>query len=521
MAITIFKRPGAMSAAIYLFLCFINILVGLKLNGGIFAYSLDDPYIHLALAENIARGHYGVNLQEFSAPSSSIVWPYLLALFSGFSWFEYIPLVLNIICSVLCIVLFEGILDTAFKKASVPENYSTAFKTIAGIAFIFSANLIALTFSGMEHVLQVLCSMAIITGVIQEVEKGDFPAFAVAAIILAPAVRYENAVLSACAILFLFYRKYYKTALIAGIIITLIVAGFSLYLYSLELGFVPTSIVVKSRTAWQSNKLLAVFKIVFANIVSRQGTVLLGLMLMLLKPALTRAQSQTAAIICVVSILFHIIFGDCSVGRYTNYLIATAILVLIYSYAQSLRNFILTTRLLFKTVTLTVLSFFIGAVFIAEAAFMPVALNNIYEQQYQMGRFVREFYKKPVAVNDLGLVSFKNDGYVLDLWGLASKSAFQARTRELLGEKGSEGWMNTFAQRHNVKFAMIYDTWFPAIPANWTRVAQLHLSRQKITPAEKTVQFYSLDPADTPVLTQQLRAFKTTLPPRVHLDIPE
>ncbi len=33
-----------------------------RLNGGIFVYPLDDAYIHLALAENLAKGHYGVNV---------------------------------------------------------------------------------------------------------------------------------------------------------------------------------------------------------------------------------------------------------------------------------------------------------------------------------------------------------------------------------------------------------------------------------------------------------------------------
>ena len=42
-------------------------------------YTLDDPYIHMALAENLARGHFGVNLGEVSNPSSSILWPWLLA----------------------------------------------------------------------------------------------------------------------------------------------------------------------------------------------------------------------------------------------------------------------------------------------------------------------------------------------------------------------------------------------------------------------------------------------------------
>ena len=45
----------------------------LRLNNGHLVYTLDDPYIHLALAENIIHGHYGVNAGEFSAPSSSIL----------------------------------------------------------------------------------------------------------------------------------------------------------------------------------------------------------------------------------------------------------------------------------------------------------------------------------------------------------------------------------------------------------------------------------------------------------------
>ena len=71
-------------------------LVGgiLLLNGGHFAYSLDDPYIHLALAENLAAGHYGLNLDEPSSPSSSILWPLLLAPFTRWAGYEWVPLVL-------------------------------------------------------------------------------------------------------------------------------------------------------------------------------------------------------------------------------------------------------------------------------------------------------------------------------------------------------------------------------------------------------------------------------------------
>ena len=37
-------------------------------NGGAFAYPLDGPYIHLALAEQILHGHYGLNPGEPASP---------------------------------------------------------------------------------------------------------------------------------------------------------------------------------------------------------------------------------------------------------------------------------------------------------------------------------------------------------------------------------------------------------------------------------------------------------------------
>src|SRR5687768_15402526 len=55
------------------------LLIILIQNSGGFSYSLDDPYIHLALSENLLRGHYGINPMEFSAPSSSIGYPFLLS----------------------------------------------------------------------------------------------------------------------------------------------------------------------------------------------------------------------------------------------------------------------------------------------------------------------------------------------------------------------------------------------------------------------------------------------------------
>src|ERR1700742_688744 len=65
-------------------------------NSGHFSFSLDDPYIHLRLAENIVHGTYGINPGEYSAPSSSILWPFLLAPLVALGLGQYAALLLNL-----------------------------------------------------------------------------------------------------------------------------------------------------------------------------------------------------------------------------------------------------------------------------------------------------------------------------------------------------------------------------------------------------------------------------------------
>jgi hypothetical protein len=142
----------------------------------------------------------------------------------------------------------------------------------------------------------------------------------------------------------------------------------------------------------------------------------------------------------------------------------------------------------------------------------PRAAQNIQDQQYQMHRFVADYWRQGIAVNDLGWVSYRIDPklYVLDLFGLASNEA--------LRQKHKDGpWMEAIVRRHGVGLAMIYPWWFEGVPDSWTRVAELRLSGPRIALSSDTVAFYATEPGAEAELRRKLAEFAPTLPDGVQL----
>ncbi len=140
----------------------------------------------------------------------------------------------------------------------------------------------------------------------------------------------------------------------------------------------------------------------------------------------------------------------------------------------------------------------------------PLGCNNIYEQQYQMHRFLTEFWKAPIAANDIGYISFRNPNhYILDIWGLGSYTALSHRDNE------NVGWMDTLAKEHNINMAIIYPR--KTLPENWKRIAVLSLGHRRTTVSGPRVGFYSTNPETEPSARDALQAFASTLPPKVKL----
>src|SRR5687767_8062968 len=161
------KLSGSMRLVpLSLLLAWLGAITGLisssmLLSDGKLIYTLDDPYIHLAVAENILRGGYGVNIQEYSSPSSSMLYPFLLAVTEFVGLGSWGPLIINLIATAAAL-LAVGELIT--RHIVVRSSCSGFFALTIGLIVAASMNSWGLPMTGMEHSLHVLTVALVILG---------------------------------------------------------------------------------------------------------------------------------------------------------------------------------------------------------------------------------------------------------------------------------------------------------------------------------------------------------------------
>lgn len=493
-------------------------------NEGKFIYTLDDPYIHLTLAGQIARGNYGINPGESAAPSSSILWPFLLVPFAWTPFFDLVPIAYNLIIALATIYVYTQIASALISdEPGAPSSPANALK----VAFITSlliptTNLVGLAFTGMEHSLQVFLCAVIVLGMIQVLRGEATPAWLVAALIAAPWVRYEDLAVTLPALAVLVLCRRWKPALLAlgGTAATL--GAFSLFLFAHGLGWLPTSVIAKAGfAAYRPNH--SILGHIRHNFTMRQARVLVGLMLALILLAVARPHAprmeRAMGLLAAAGGLAHLAAGQFGwMDRYEVYILATTLLWVLY-LGRHLLNWLF--HHLGVVVPLALLlggSVLVGKPYYTRLTRIPDASANIYEQQYQMHRFAVDYLKAPVAVNDLGWVAYRNPYYVLDLWGLASPQALQARTRSTPDQVD---WMDRMVSQYHVRLVMIYALpgWLPNQPTRWTPVAQLHLGHPLVSAGGDTVTFFVPEPQDVESVRALLRDFALTLPPGVVLTL--
>lgn len=489
-----------------------------RLCEGQLFFSLDDPYITLSMADQIISGHYGVNANEFSAPNSSILYPFIAAVTESFELGPWGLALFNVLTSLTTTYFALDILHRT--KVIDLENFPVLSWLIALLSiFLFSG--IALPLTGMEHSLHVLLAVVVLRGLFQTADGKKPSLLTLGAIVLMPLVRYEGLPFSLGALAALSLLGFWRTAILTGGIVASALAVDVAFLLSVGLPPLPSSVLLKSSVASHAlahaSPLHSMIGNLRTSIRSPTGRFILAMGAVILSVAYTRRRVAPRLSIVqggvAFAILAHVLFGAYGWWfRYEVYIVAIAGLTAMHamgSYAFEAPPI----RVHAQGLALLIVAF--PAVYFGRAAILtPAASRNDYEQQYQMGRFAKEYFRGPVGVNDLGLVSYRNENYVLDLYGLASEPVRKERMAGTLDPQK----IAHLAAEHNVGLVMIYDSYFAGgIPNSWIQVAVLHTP--KVVAAAGDVSFYITIPYYRDKVVAELEKFKTTLPPQDVLTI--
>ncbi len=505
---------ASIAVSVYLLLCawFYH---GIRVvNGGHFVFALDDPYIHLALSEQIAQGHYGINPGEFSSPASSILWPFLLAPFARFPWQRQVPLLLNVLASLGAAVL-AGAAVARWPRSSAPDAAGTNTASeeswrrgLSVMALVLIGNLVGLTFIGMEHTLQVLLAGAGAWAIIACLRGRRIPLPCLAAVALGPLVRYENLGIALAVAIALVGQRRMRSAV--GLLAVAIapVLLFSVYLHHLGLPWIPTSVLVKSRVPHASGLgergLMMIGDNADQTFTEPQRILVLILFLTLAFLALRQTERARRFALwgAAAATGLQLLVGRFGwFHRYEVYIVFFSVLILMHVLHERERG-------LLGWYALGLL----GCSFLYIQAIHDVvqASNQVYRQQYQTRRFLNDFYDGNVAVNDIGLVSYRRRPgmYVLDLWGLASAEAAEQKNR-------STAWMDEIVRRHRVGLVVIYPLWFPPVPKDWKLVGELCLNEPPLVLGGDCVSYYATPTASFSDLQDEFDDFAHTLPPGI------
>jgi hypothetical protein len=491
---------------------------------GALAYTLDDPYIHLAVAENLLQGGYGINSTELSSPSSTMLYPLILAFTETVGLGPNGPLVVNLAAAGLGVYIAGLFLENHVLRATD----GALFKLGLGCVAIFAMSAVALPMTGMEHSLHVLCVVALLYGLAIRLDSRA-PWWLWATIILLPLIRFEGLAMALAAVAAVWLLGDRKPALACSAIIALLLVGYGAIMLRLGLPILPSSVVTKSSVAAMMveephlKKIFSVLvKRLWGTIIDRQGAILMlllsviGIRMILDWGTAERRSTTTMAGVTGFALVAHAIAGEYGwFYRYEVYAVAAAVLTALFVWRSSLRHFAQTRAFAIQGMVVFAMAIVV-APYVKAMYQTPSASRAIYDQQYQMHRFATEFYREPVAANDIGWVSYRNPAYVLDLWGLGSEEV--RRLRSLGPFKPDD--LRRLVTKHDVELAMIYeDRFIGQLPDDWHRVAVLKTERG--ASASDTVSFFVFAKADPERVKAALREFKRTLPATVALTIEE
>lgn len=483
-----------------------------KGTGGQFAYPLDDTYIHMAIAKNLAfHGVWGVTEHEFTASSSSAIWPLMLAgLFRCFGLREWFPLALNLLCA-FGVCLFVG--------SEMLLKGARWWRVLAlQMALIFLIPLAVIVTGGMEHSLHILLSLVFLVRSAEELLLPDkrWGYWLPLVTALMVGARFEG-MFFVLTVALLFVVKGHITralALLAAGAVPVLLQG----AISVTHGWywLPNSLLAKSEltagTQW--GVLLPFSWSVVENLLSAPHLLVLAVLVLgaaILDVARNhtfwRPRPVTSAVV-LSGLALHLRYAELGwLYRYEAYLIGALLLVLALPEPGSRQPLQGRSR-----VTAIVLSVLLALCTTPLLSRSKLAHENTvragilrYYGHVLPARFLAQSARgRPIVLNDLGAVAYYTPSKVLDLCMLGSLYPLQRfRTKGVFSRADCEQW----ARSENAACAFLNKAWgheLTLVPQSWLHAASMQVT---VDGEQEMYDFYVMNGGDAADLRQALVRF--------------
>lgn len=526
----------AAGVTIYWIAVAVLVVSSLARTDGVLVYPLDDAYVHMAMAKHASQqGVWGVTAERFASASSSPLWTGMLAVAYAVSGVrDLTPLLLNLVAGTAVVVSLHRV----FMLAGLGPGLALAMLLVTLVA----GTLPTLTLLGMEHTLHILVTLwFVVLGARLMAQREVTPADVVPVAVLAGVLtltRYEGLFAVAAVAGALLLARHWRTASAVGLAGLATVLAYGLWSQSQGGFLLPNSVLLKGvapATSLESVVKTAVFWRALTGLATYTHlaflvAAVLGLFVAS-RPSSERTREHGAvAFAFVACVLLHLQFAR--VGwfyRYEAYLIVLGLVTvamlgaaMVPRWRQDLRA---APVQLAAAVTLAAVVAF-PLLWRGVTAFRqtPAAVSNIFEQPYQAGTFLREYYPgRRVAVNDVGAVGYLADVALLDVWGLASIETAMLKRQGAFTTDALEA----MARRDGVEVAVVYPTWlneYGGVPPSWERVGEWAVA-DNVVLGENQAVFYAVAPGARERLVASLAAYAPRLPKRViqrgaYLDAP-
>ncbi len=517
-----------LALAIYLITTAALLALSIRANDGHLIYPVDDAYVHMAIAKNVALHHvWGITRYGFASSTSSPFWTLMLALtYTVFGVGAAVPLVFNVVAGSLVVVTIGSLM-----RARSAEPLLT-FAVL--IAVILVTPLPTLTLTGMEHTMHALVTLWFafaVASLLASTRPATLNSLAVVGVLgaLVTGFRYEGIfTVGVAALLFLLRRRWMAFAIVTALSALPIVA-YGLWSVLHGWYFLPNSVLLKGQTPSLSLGAMLAFAAgspALHSLLANSHILLLVIaastLLIVVSGAISRHEDMFLLTLLIGTALLHMQLARAGwFYRYEAYLLVFGAAVFGFIAAGRLppvrtwaRGAGAWPRLSGAFVLLVVAGFPFASRALNGLRNVPAAASNIYQQQYQMGLFLDRFYQgHTVALNDIGAVDYLADVKLFDIFGLANI--------EIANLKRSGGYdsraIAASATRQGTEIAMIYQSWlgeYGGVPAGWTKVGEWGV-HDNIVLGENVVSFYAVEDEERAHLVENLRRFSRELPPGV------